>query len=95
MNEYTLDWVWNLTDIKRTEKLVLLLLAYEAGDGSVLTIAKKEIARKCDISKRTVDECIRQLVMNGHLTIHTHTVGRKSQPAGYMLHPVSILGTAG
>ena len=65
MNQYTLDWVWAQRDLKRSEKLVLLLLAYEAGGGSVLTMPKEAIAQKCNISIRTVDECIRQLVIKG------------------------------
>ena len=87
MTPYTLDWVWNLTDIKRTEKLVLLLLAYEAGRGSVLTIDKEDIATLCGISMRTVDECIRQLVKKGYVSVHAHTVARKTTTHDYLLHP--------
>ena len=94
MTPYTLDWVWNQTDLKHTEKLVLLLLAYEAATGEALTMPRAQIAQKCNISKRTVDECIRQLVHKGLISVHTHTRDRQRTSCSYILHPDAVTGAS-
>lgn len=82
----SMDWAWSAAGLKGHEKMVLLFLAYEAGEATVITVSKEQISAKCNISKRTIDRCIAHLVNLNLISIHAHTIDRKNMPHSYVLH---------
>lgn len=79
--------MWKLTEIvakhskaKRTTKAVLLALAHRADRDGYCYPSIRCIARDAGVDKRTVQRCLRRLIMIGELAIHEH--GGRDQTNG-------------
>ncbi len=80
MSIAVMNWVWANSPTSGNERLVLLALADACSrdDGSGCWPSAATIARKANISDRTVRRVIARLEAEGHLIVH-----RRHQRPGY------------
>ena len=74
---------WAATVGDHTDKLVLLALADNANDEGHCYPSLTTVAKRCEISRRTMSRCIQSLVEAGHVSRKDRS-GRASE---YVIHP--------
>ena len=71
MSIKVIQWVWDCSESKNAERLVLLAIADNAADdGSHAYPSIAEICRKANLSERGVQSAIARLVKSGELHVH-------------------------
>lgn len=71
MSIKVIQWVWDCSESKNAERLVLLAIADNAADdGSHAYPSVAEICRKANLSERGVQAALARLVKSGELHIH-------------------------
>ena len=69
MSVRAMAWAW-IQQISGPEKLVLMALADHADEDGICWPGNAHIARKCNLSQRSVQRHIKNLIDNGYMTAH-------------------------
>ena len=69
MSVRAMAWAWR-QQLSGPEKLVLMAIADHADDDGICWPGNAHIARKCNLSQRSVQRHIKNLIDNGYMTAH-------------------------
>jgi len=69
MSVRAMAWAWR-QQLSGPEKLVLMALADHADEDGICWPGNAHIARKCNLSQRSVQRHIKNLIDNGYMTAH-------------------------